>query len=275
MRRKRRKWIALVMALVSGGAAGWLALGYLDQRPLTPSSATASESSRVAVATRDLQVGHVLTSADVKLIDWPGATAPPGYAVSADEVVGRGLIQPVSAHEPLLAGKLATKEEGGGLPIVIPEGKRAVSVKVDEVVGVAGFVKAGTRVDVVVTLNPTNEREEAASRVVLQNVQVLAAGQEYQRDVDGEPQTVTVITLLVTPEQAEALTLASTEGRIQLALRNTLDQVEVETEGVKAKTLVGAPEVTPAPRTTRRRAPVRRGTTVVTYNGDERTETTF
>lgn len=276
MRRKRRKWIALVMALVSGGAAGWLALGYLDQRPLTPSSASANQTSRVAVATRDLPLGHVLTSADVKLIDWPGTTSPPGYAVAVDEVVGRGLIQPVSAQEPLLASKMSTKEEGGGLPIVIPEGKRAVSVKVDEVVGVAGFVKAGTRVDVLVTLNPTNEREEAASRVVLQNVQVLAAGQEYQRDVDGEPRTVTVITLLVTPEQAESLTLSSTEGRIQLALRNTLDQAEVETEGVKAKTLVGMADVTPAPATTRRRsAPVRRGTTVVTYNGDERTETTF
>lgn len=276
MRRKRRKWIALVMALVSGGAAGWLALGYLDQRPLTPKAATASESSRVAVAARDLQVGHVLTSADVRLVDWPGTTAPVGYATSVDDVVGRGLITHMAANEPFLAAKIASKEEGGGLPIVIPEGKRAVSVKVDEVVGVAGFVKAGTRVDVLVTINPSNEREDAASRVVLQNVQVVAAGQEYRRDVDGEPQTVTVITLLVTPEQAEALTLASTEGRIQLALRNTLDQAEVETDGIKAKTLVGAPEVTPAPRTVRRSsAPVRRGTTVVTYNGDKRTETTF
>lgn len=276
MRRKRRKWIALVMALVSGGAAGWLALGYLDQRPLTPSAAAAAkESSRVVVAARDLELGRVLTAADMKLIDWPGAV-PPGYAVSVDEIVGRGLIQHVSANEPLMAAKIASMEEGGGLPIVIPEGKRAVSVKVDEVVGVAGFVKAGTRVDVLVTLNPTNEREEAASRVVLQNVQVLAAGQEYRRDIDGEPQTVTVITLLVTPEQAEALTLASTEGRIQLALRNTLDQAEVETDGVKAKTLVGVSEVAPAPRTARRSsAPVRRGTTVVTYNGDKRTETTF
>lgn len=275
MRRKRRKWIALVMALVSGGAAGWLALGYLDQRPLTPSAATAKESSRVVVAARDLELGRVLTSADVKMMDWPGPV-PPGYAVSVDEVVGRGLMQHVSAHEPLMPSKVASMEEGGGLPIVIPEGKRAVSVRVDEVVGVAGFVKAGTRVDVLVTLNPSNDREEAASRVVLQSVQVLAAGQEYKRDIDGEPQTVTVITLLVTPEQAESLTLASTEGRIQLALRNTLDQAEVETEGVKAKTLLGGPEVTPAPRTVRRSsAPVRRGTTIVTYNGDKRTETTF
>ncbi|MBW3660053.1 MAG: Flp pilus assembly protein CpaB [Gemmatimonadetes bacterium] len=275
MRRKRRKWIALVMALVSGGAAGWLALNHLD-RPLSPKAATASESSRVVVAARDLELGRVLTSADVKVVDWPARFVPPGYAGTVDAVVGRGLIQHVSANEPLLAAKLATKEEGGGLPIVIPEGKRAVSVKVDEVIGVAGFIRAGTRVDVLVTLNPTNEREEAASRLVLQNVQVLAAGQEYKRDVDGEPQTVTVITLLVSPEEAETLTLSSTEGRIQLALRNTLDQAEVETDGVKAKTLVGAAVVAPAPRTARRSsAPVSRGTTIVTYNGDKRTETTF
>jgi pilus assembly protein CpaB len=128
-----------------------------------------------------------------------------------------------------------------------------------------------------VTLNPTSEREDMATKVILQNVQALAAGQTIQRDVDGEPQTVTVITLLVTPEQAEQLTLASTEGRIQLALRNMLDTAEVDTDGVQARTLVNAPEAAPAPRSTARRSttPVRRGNTVVTYNGDVRTETTF
>lgn len=271
MRRRRRKWIALVLALVSGGTAGYLALNYLD-RPLTPKSATASETTSVAVAARDLELGTVLTSADVKLVDWPAGEVPPGFSTSVQQVVGRGLIQPVSVNEPLLDAKLADKDEGGGLPIVIPEGMRAVSVKVDEVIGVAGFVLPGTRVDVLVTLNPTSDREAAATKVILQNVRTLAAGQTIQRDVDGKPQTVTVITLLVTPEQAEKLTLASTEGRIHLALRNMLDNAEVQTEGVKARTLVGAPD---RPAVRHSGGPVRRGTTVVTYNGDKRTETTF
>lgn len=272
MKRKRRKWIALVMALVSGGAAGYLAMNHLD-RPLAPSSATASETSRVAVATRDMEVGAVLTANDVKLVEWPARSLPPGYATSKEGVVGRGLIQGVAVNEPLLESKLADKDAGGGLSIVIPEGMRAISVKVDEVIGVAGFVLPGTRVDVLVTLNTTNERQGAETKVILQNVRTLAAGQTIQRDVDGKPQTVTVITLLVTPEQAEDLTLAATEGRIQLALRNTLDTVDVETDGSRAKSLVGGPA--PPQRTVRSRGPVRRGTTVVTYNGDERTETTF
>lgn len=282
MRKKRRKWIALVLALVSGGAAGYLAMNYMRQ-PLTPATATASQESRVVVAARDLALGSVLTSADVKLVAWPAEAVPPGYATRVEDVVGRGVIQTVSANEPLLASKLADKEAGGGLSITIPEGMRAVSVKVDEVIGVAGFVLPGTRVDVLVTLNATSEREEISTRVILQNVQALAAGQTIQRDVNGEPQTVTVITLLVTPEQAEQLTLASTEGRIQLALRNMLDTAEVDTEGVQAKTLVngaGGIAAAPAPAVRSRPvgrsgAPARQGTTVVTYNGDERTETTF
>lgn len=281
MRKKRSKWIALVLALVSGGAAGYLAMNYVRQ-PLTPATATASQESRVVVASRDLALGSVLTTADVKLVRWPAEAVPPGYATRVEDVVGRGVIQTVSANEPLLASKLADKEAGGGMSITIPEGMRAVSVKVDEVIGVAGFVLPGTRVDVLVTLNATSEREEISTRVILQNVRALAAGQTIQRDVNGEPQTVTVITLLVTPEQAEQLTLASTEGRIQLALRNMLDTAEVDTEGVQARTLVngvgGISAPAPAVRTrpvARSSAPARQGTTVVTYNGDERTETTF
>jgi pilus assembly protein CpaB len=276
MRKKRRKWLALVLALVSGGAAGWLALNYVNQ-PIATASPAGATAGRVVVAARDLPLGTVLSSADVKVVAWPGDAVPPGYAARVEDVVGRGVIQSVSANEPLLMSKMAPEGAGGGLSITIPEGMRAVSVKVDEVIGVAGFVLPGTRVDVLVTLNPTSEREDMATKVILQNVQALAAGQTIQRDVDGEPQTVTVITLLVTPEQAEQLTLASTEGRIQLALRNMLDTAEVDTDGVQARTLVNAPEAAPAPRATTRRAttPVRRGNTVVTYNGDVRTETTF
>ncbi|HEY7472014.1 MAG TPA: Flp pilus assembly protein CpaB [Gemmatimonadota bacterium] len=275
MRRKRRKWMALVLALVSGGAAGYLALGYMN-RPLSPRTASASATTHIVVAARDLAVGTVLAPGDVKKIEWPALTIPPGYAASEEQVMGRGVITPVSANEPLMTAKLADKEAGGGLPIVIPEGKRAVSVKVDEVIGVAGFVLPGTRVDVLVTLTPGADREEAATRVILQNVQTLASGQTIQKNANGEPQAATVITLLVTPEEAEKLTLAATEGQIQLALRNTLDMAQVETAGIKAATLVQTDSPQPARSTGR--APRRAtggGTSVITYNGAERTVTTF
>lgn len=269
MNRKRRKWIALVLALISGGAAGYLAMNYLRQ-PVAPVATKAPGATHVVVAARDLPLGSVLGPNDVKEVDWPVQTVPPGYARGTEEVIGRGLIQPVAMNEPLLPAKMASKDAGGGLPIVIPEGMRAVSVKVDEVIGVAGFVLPGTRVDVLVTLNPSSEREEATTRVILQNVQTLAAGQTIERDSEGTPQTVTVITLLVDPDQAEKLTLASTEGRIHLALRNTLDMEEVDTAGIKAGTLVRgtAPKV-------RRSAPRRAGNTIVTFNGTQRSETTF
>src|SRR5688572_1721515 len=275
MRRKRRKWMALVLALVSGGAAGYLALGYMN-KPLSPRSASASAATQIVVAARDLALGTVLAPGDVKTIAWPSLTVPPGYAASEEQVIGRGLITPVSANEPLMTAKLADKEAGGGLPIVIPEGMRAVSVKVDEVIGVAGFVTPGTRVDVLVTLSDNSERQEAATRVILQNVQALASGQTIQKNANGEPQTATVITLLVTPEQAEKLTLAATEGQIQLALRNTLDMAEVDTDGVQAATLVRteAP-AQPAARPTARGPRRASGTSVITYNGAERTVTTF
>lgn len=275
MRRKRRKWMALVLALVSGGAAGYLALGYMN-KPLSPRSASASATTQIVVAARDLALGTVLAPGDVKTIAWPSVTVPPGYAGSEEQVVGRGLITPVSANEPLMTAKLADKEAGGGLPIVIPEGMRAVSVKVDEVIGVAGFVLPGTRVDVLVTLSDNSGREEAATRVILQNVRTLASGQTIQKNANGEPQTATVITLLVTPEEAEKLTLAATEGAIQLALRNTLDMAEVETDGIQTTTLVrteAAPQ--PAARPTARGPRRPSGTSVITYNGAERTVTTF
>jgi pilus assembly protein CpaB len=275
MKRKRRKWFALVLALASGGAAGYLALNYMQQ-PLAARPTPSSSTARVVVASRDLPLGAVLSSADVKVVEWPASALPRGYVNDPQAVIGRGLITAVSAHEPLLPTKMASKEEGGGLTIVIPQGMRAVSVKVDEVVGVAGFVLPGTRVDVLATLS-AGGREDAATRVILQNVQALAAGQTIQRDAEGKPQTVTVITLLVDPEQAEKLTLAATEGQIQLALRNTLDMGEIETQGVEVGRLVKtSPVAAPRSQTARGpRAPRQPGTTVITYNGAERTVTTF
>ena len=153
---------------------------------------------------------------------------------------GRGVIVTIVKNEPILPAKLASKEAGAGLPPVIPEGMRAVSVRVNEVIGVAGYVLPGTRVDVLATASPTNNPVDMTSKVVLANVQVLTAGTRMEQDQkDGKPVQVTVVTMSVTPEQAERLALASTEGKIQLALRNPLDQTAPATPGIKPAVLLG------------------------------------
>jgi len=235
--RISRYWWMLIGASASGLLAGYVALVYVSEEPAPLEAATAPSRS-IVVASRDLPAGAIVRREDVETVSWPGSAVPEGFSTQAGEVVGHGLIVEVRKNEPLLGWKLAEKEAGGGLPITIPEGMRAVSVEVDQVIGVAGFVLPGTRVDVLATVMPGNNRTLTTTRIILQNIRALAADQKYQQDVEGEPQYVTVVTLLVTPLQAEALTLAATEGRIQLALRNTLDLDEVDTPGRRITTLV-------------------------------------
>jgi pilus assembly protein CpaB len=249
---KRRKILfSLTLALFSGLLAGYSALRYLEERPAPlVASEPEGEVYSVAVATRDLAVGAIVQEEDVRLVSWPSEAIPAGYAASVSDVVGRGVITSVRLNEPLLQSKLAELGSGGGLPITIPAGMRAVSVRVDDVIGVAGFVLPSTRVDVLVTLTPPGS-QDPASRVILQNVNAVAAGQEIQRDEDGTPMTVTVITLLVTPEDAERLVLAASQGRIQMALRNTLDVDTTNTSGSRVSRLLTGPAL---PTTARRAA---------------------
>ena len=143
--------------------------------------------------------------------------------------------------------KVASKDAGAGLPPIIPNGMRALSVRVNDVIGVAGYVLPGTRVDVVATVNPGQQQTEITSKVIMTNVQMLAAGTKIERDDKNKAQAVAVVTLLVDPEQAERLTLASTEGKIQLALRNPLDRTTPETRGIRPAGLLGsAPAARPA-----------------------------
>ena len=264
-----RYWLMLIGATVSGLLAGYVALVYVSEEPAPLEAATPSRS--IVVAARDLPAGSVVRREDVETVTWPGSAVPEGFATQAGEVVGRGLIVEVRANEPLLAWKMAAKEAGGGLSITIPEGMRAVSVEVDEVIGVAGFVLPGTRVDVLATVMPGTDRRQTTTRTILQNVRALAADQRYQQEIQGEPQYVTVVTLLVTPTQAEALTLAATEGRIQLALRNTLDAEEIDTRGQRITQLVsgGGGSSTPsAPRPAPQAAPEQ---VIESYEGGRRT----
>lgn len=246
--RSRRLIIVLVLALVSGLAAGWLALRLLQQTDRGPAAADSGPTTEVVVAARDLPLGRMLTPEDVKLVDWPGDVVPTNYSTTVEEVLGRGIITPVTMNEPLLSGKMAIKEAGGGLPIVITEGMRAVSVSVNQVIQVAGFVMPGTRVDVFVTIDPPPGRSGGKiTKMVLENVTVLTANQIVETAPNGEPVTASVVTMLVTPEDAEKLIHAASQGQIQLGLRNTLDLDSITTEGVQVQDLIpgGAPRVAP------------------------------
>lgn len=246
---RNRAAMLLLMAMLAGGAAAYLAYQFLRD-PVGSASlqrADAGELVEVAVAARNLPIGHRLEAQDVKMVEWPARAVPEGFSRSPAEVVGRGLLSAVALNEPLLPAKLAVPEAGGGLSILIPEGKRAMAVRVDDVVGVAGFVVPGTRVDVLVSLDDptTNQTNQPVSQLVLQNIEVMASGQSIQRDARGEPQTTTVVTLLVEPEQGEMLGLSANNGRIQLALRNSLDPDTVQTTGARIPNLLRRPA--PAP----------------------------
>jgi pilus assembly protein CpaB len=241
-----RIFLVLVLALTAGGAFAFGTYRYIQQ---TPDRSEGIATKPVIVAAVNLDLGAELRPEDLRIVEWPVNTVPATAFGSADQVVGRGLIQSVVENELILPSKLAPKEAGAGLPPVIPAGMRALSVRVNDVVGVAGYVLPGTRVDVVTTLNPTSQQPDVTSKVVLTNVLVLAAGTRIERDAEGgKPLAVSVVTLLVDPLEAERLTLASTEGKIQLALRNPLDKSAPVTPGIKPAALMGSALSSPAPR---------------------------
>lgn len=212
-------------------------------------------NEQVVVAAADLAVGTRLEEKDLRLVKYPPSGLPQQVFHSMSEVVGRGVVLPMTANELVLPSKVAAKNAGAGLPALIAPGMRAVSVKVNEVVAVAGFVTPGTRVDVILTGSATrsNDPGEVTTTTVLENVQVLAAGQKLQRNENGDAQSVPVITLLVSPEDAQKLTLASSEGRIQLSLRNPLDQEQPSVPAVKNAALYGM-QAAPAVTTSKKKA---------------------
>jgi pilus assembly protein CpaB len=211
------------------------------------------------VAARPLPVGTLLTKDDVKLVSWPERALVPGSLRTIDAVVNRGLVVQAVENEPITESKLAAAGTGAGLPPTIPQGMRAISLKVNEVVGVAGFVVPGTRVDVVVTLRNA-QGAGSMSRIVLNNITVLASGTRYDQakaQKDAQPIPTTVVTLLVTPEDAERLALAGSEGSITLVLRNPLDAEPVKTGGARLNALLGAPAPPPVEKVVEGRKIVR------------------
>lgn len=244
----------LVVALLVGGGLAYATYSYLDSVPVR----TVEVPTRpVVVAQANLQLGAELKPTDLRVVDWPVNSVPDGAFEDTSQLMGRGLVRSVLMHEPLLPAKLAAVGAGAGLPPSIPTGMRAVSVRVNEVIGVAGYVLPGTHVDVLATASPTSQFPDTTTKLVLADVEVLAAGTRLDRDMENdEPIQVTVVTVLVTPEQSEWLALASTEGKIQLALRNPFDSGRPPTPGVGPERLLagGLPKPKPV-RVVARAAP--------------------
>src|ERR1700739_3182455 len=200
----------------------------------------------VMVAANDLQVGQRIDEHDIRIIHINPADLPPGSPRRRSDVLGHGVIVPISKGEFILPNRLAGENAGSGLPSLIPPGMRAVSVRVNEVVSVAGFVTPGTRVDVLLTGTPAGGSEEQTT-TVLQNVAVLASGHTLERTSTGEAQTTAVITLLVTPDDAQRLSLASSQGHIQLALRNPVDTKQEEGAASSPRGVYKLASAAPAP----------------------------
>lgn len=276
MNRSRLLFIG-VLALALGAFVSFV----VYKNMMSKTSANNEPGADVIVAANDLQVGSKLMDGDIRQVKVPTSVLPPNYFRNKSQVLGRGVILPVQKGEFILPSKLAAENAGSGLPSLIPPGMRAVSVRVNEVVAVAGFVVPGTRVDVLLTGNPTGGNE-AQTTTVLENVAVIAAGQKLERNASGDPQTTPVITLLVSPDDAQKLTLASSQGHIQLALRNPVDTKKEDIAAMKANGLYRnlnppapppRPKVVKAPKT--EAAPLPAGYKVEVIRGNKKDETKF
>ena len=244
MNRSTRMLIVVGIAVVTATLAS---LGMYIAIRRRPAVQVETPSAYVVVAAKPLELGVSLTSDHVRRIAWPARNPIAGSFSKVDDVVNRGLVATVLENEPITESKLAPLKAGAGLPPAIRPGMRAMSVKVNEVIGVAGFVVPGTKVDVLVTIH---EEHGSVSRVVVSNVQVLAAGTRYdeaEAKKEGKPIPSSVVTLMVSPPDAERIALAATEGQIMLALRNPLDTEATRTPGIKTAALMETEPVTPAP----------------------------
>jgi pilus assembly protein CpaB len=237
----------------------------------------------VIVAADDLQVGTKIDDKDIRIVHFPAGDLPDGRFHLKNKVIGRGVVLPIAKGEFILTNKLAGENAGFGLPSLIPPGMRAVSVRVNDTTSVSGFVLPGTRVDVLLTGNPQGSNEQQTT-TVLENVAVIATGQRLERNSAGEPQSAPVVTLLVSPDDAERLTLATSQGHIQLALRNPLDTKQEDVAAVKSNSLYkGSSEPAPVehPHGPAKHAPVQAppsipsAYTVEVYKGDKKEQDKF
>jgi pilus assembly protein CpaB len=227
-----------MFAFVVAAAGGLITYRSLMGRP-QPAKA-AAPTVQIALAAKDLEVGSILKEGDIQLADWAGAV-PAGATNKIEDLKGRGVTTPIYAKEPVIESRLAPRGAGGGLATLIPHGMRAFAVSVNEVVGVAGFVTAGSHVDLLIqgTSPGGNTSLGTLSKTLIQNLEVLSAGQDFKKDPEGKPVPVQVVNVLVTPEQAEVLSLASSQTSIRMTLRNPLDHDIAKTPGTALKYVWG------------------------------------
>lgn len=273
MRNKR-----LIIALMAAVTFGLIA-AFSISRYLSSAQAYTNSLNDVVIAKVEIPVGSTIIPEQLTIAQFPANVTPEGAFPTDEKLLGRVVVTTILPREPITESRLAPIGAAGGLSSVIPEGFRAMTVRVDEVVGVSGFIMPGTLVDiVVVTMPPKNSgREEMISKIVLQNIKVLASGQNIDKPKDGREveRAVRAVTLQVTPEQVEKLSLAQSEGRLQLVMRNSVDQSDEQTPGANKQSLLsgeramlvpepgmGKSEVKPAPTSTARRSTPR----VVTRN---------
>lgn len=277
MNRNRLLLIGFV-ALAMGAFVSFVVYRNLLSR--TESKAPPGEE--IFVAADDLQVGVKIEDKDIRPVRFPSADLPAGVFHIKSKVVGRGVVLPITKGEFILTSKLAGENAGSGLPSLIPPGMRAVSVRVNDTTSVSGFVQPGTHVDVLLTGNPQGTNEQQTT-TVLKDIAVIATGQRLERNSAGEAQSAPVVTLLVSPDDAQRLTLASSQGHIQLALRNPLDTKQEDVPASKANSLynISEPAAAAAPHSRPKHVaapappPTSTTYTVEIYKGDKKEETKF
>ena len=274
----KRVFIILLSAFFVAAACSYLVYRVVGNRLV----ATRHSTTRVIVAAKDIALGSLLHDTDLGTTEILGIV-PKGYILKREDALGRGVVANIYAGEPIEEGRLAAPGSGGGLAATIRQGMRACAVKVDDVVGVAGFVTPGMRVDVLIygtPPGPVNTNEGPKVKTLLQNIEVLSAGTDIQKDAEGKPHQVQVVNLLVTPEQAEDLSLASNQTRIQLVLRNPLDQQLAKPPGTAMASLFADTNAVPAKPSSAKM--VHTGSTsasrvylIQVFNGSKRTDEKF
>jgi pilus assembly protein CpaB len=243
--RNKRFFIVLVGALIFGVLAAVSVSKYLSS-----AQAYTKNLKKVVVAKVTIPLGSKIIAEQLMVVQFPTESTPDGAFEAPEKLAGRVAVTNIAAREPVIESRLAPEGTAAGLSAVIPEGYRAMTVKVDDAAGISGFIQPGTLVDVVVVIDPRegSGMQDPISKIVLQNIKVLANGQNIDKPKDErEANSVKAVTLQVTPEQAEKLALASNEGKLQLVMRNQIDQGDEQTKGVNKRTLLSGETATTAP----------------------------
>ena len=243
--RNKRFFIVLVGALIFGVLAAVSVSKYLSS-----AQAYSKNLNKIAVAKVAIPIGSKIIAEQIMVVQFPKESTPDGAFEAPEKLAGRVAVMNIAAREPITESRLAPEGTAAGLSAIIPEGYRAMTVKVDDAAGISGFIQPGTLVDVVVVIDPRegSGMQDPISKIVLQNIKVLANGQNIDKPKDErEANSVKAVTLQVTPEQAEKLALASSEGKLQLVMRSQIDQGDEQTPGVNKRGLLSGEKATPAP----------------------------